>query len=503
MIDGEFNAAVAQIPRLGVFGWQRNYLIVGLPYLQAVSADQFRAVLAHEFGHLSGAHGRAGAWAYRLRTTWGQLLQALEDRGSFLTSLIFGLFFRRYAPFFAAYSFVLARSQEYEADRVSAGLAGARNAADALIGTYIKGYFVEQRVWPDIYKRADRSADPPAAYHTMERVLGSGIAEHEAAGWLERAMGEETGIGDTHPSLAARLAALGQPARIPPPVATTAAEAMLGDSLDRLTAQLDARWSESVQATWRKRHEHARASTRRLQELDAKAQGSALDAEDAWERAVLNEEFGDARAAVDRYAAVLALDPDHAPALYAVGRLLLSRKDEKGLRFVDRAMDEDPDFILAGTQDAHAFLMAKGREPEARWYRQRGEQHLALLTAAEDERSDLSPKDTYLPHQPSEAALAQLRDGLSRFPDVAEAYMVRKRVEYREDEPLYVLGVVARRPWYRSSPKKQHRKLHHQVGESVELPGRTVLLSLDNERNDWMRRVMKKRVPGARIYPVH
>jgi hypothetical protein len=33
----ECNAAVAQRPRLGVFGWYRNYLLIGLPLMEALS----------------------------------------------------------------------------------------------------------------------------------------------------------------------------------------------------------------------------------------------------------------------------------------------------------------------------------------------------------------------------------------------------------------------------------------------------------------------------------
>src|SRR5262249_15618506 len=37
----EFNAAVVQVPRLGLLGWQRNYLLLGLPLMQALSPEQF------------------------------------------------------------------------------------------------------------------------------------------------------------------------------------------------------------------------------------------------------------------------------------------------------------------------------------------------------------------------------------------------------------------------------------------------------------------------------
>jgi hypothetical protein len=42
LIVNELNAAVVQIPRLGIFGWQRNYLLLGLPLLLTFTPAQFR-----------------------------------------------------------------------------------------------------------------------------------------------------------------------------------------------------------------------------------------------------------------------------------------------------------------------------------------------------------------------------------------------------------------------------------------------------------------------------
>jgi hypothetical protein len=52
LLVGAHNAAVVQLPRLGVFGWQRNYLLIGLPLMQSVSPKEFDAVLApyHDVG---------------------------------------------------------------------------------------------------------------------------------------------------------------------------------------------------------------------------------------------------------------------------------------------------------------------------------------------------------------------------------------------------------------------------------------------------------------------
>src|SRR3954453_1077430 len=69
LVDSDMNAGVVQVPRLGIFG-SRNYLVTGLPLLQALTPTEFRAVLAHELAHLSRRHGRLGVWIYRVRATW-------------------------------------------------------------------------------------------------------------------------------------------------------------------------------------------------------------------------------------------------------------------------------------------------------------------------------------------------------------------------------------------------------------------------------------------------
>src|SRR5579862_3747448 len=108
VIDDAFNAAVVQVPLLGLFGWHRNHLVIGLPLMKALTPEQLDAVIAHELGHLAGGHARFSNWLYRLRLAWSQLLDALQrtrSRGAFL----FRGFFDWYVPRFEAYSFPLAR----------------------------------------------------------------------------------------------------------------------------------------------------------------------------------------------------------------------------------------------------------------------------------------------------------------------------------------------------------------------------------------------------------
>jgi len=67
LVTSELNAGVMQVPRLGLFGWHRNYLLVGLPLMKGLTLEQFKSVLAHELGHLSRGHARSANRIYRLR----------------------------------------------------------------------------------------------------------------------------------------------------------------------------------------------------------------------------------------------------------------------------------------------------------------------------------------------------------------------------------------------------------------------------------------------------
>lgn len=173
LIDGQFNASIVQIPRLlGLLG-QQNYLILGLPYMQASSPDEFRAVVAHELGHLSRNHGRVSSWIYRIHATWWALLQALEQQRRLSTAL-FRRFFIWYQPRFEAYSFPLRRLHEYDADKAAADAAGAEPAASSLVTAVLNASYLDTEYWPHVYARANDEPRPPAG---VFRALPQGFAE--------------------------------------------------------------------------------------------------------------------------------------------------------------------------------------------------------------------------------------------------------------------------------------------------------------------------------------
>lgn len=496
LLTDEYNAAVVQTPRLGLFGWQKNHLIVGLPLMQALSPEQFRAVLAHEYGHLAGAHSRFSGWIYRVRKSWHQLMQALDKQGR--ATLLFKKFFDWYSPFFVAYSFVLARANEYEADRAARDVVGARHAADALINLSVKGALLYERFWPGVKERADREAAPAfGPYGQMVGPLNQPLSPEAADQWLRAALARKTDSDDTHPCLTDRLRALEQPPRVPEPVTESAARRYLGESLARFTDELDRAWREHVGESWRERYEHVQKGNAELARLTEKSAQGELELQDAWDFAYWTEEIEGGAAALPRYQAVLARVPEDSSPNFAVGRLLLAQDDESGIPHLEKAMALDPARTRAASEWIGDFLYRQGRKDEARVHFERAEAAQQAAQAAAQERSALTTNDKFAPHGLNDETLAELRERLARQPRIAKAWLARKLLQHRPDEdPAFGLAVQTVF-WYPAGEKYVSKLCEELVGV-----GRMYIVLVNAFDNNAYRRIGKaiKKTKGTLIY---
>mgnify|MGYP003587285643 CR=1 FL=1 len=79
------------------------------------------------------------------------------------TTALLRRFFDWYAPYFDAYSFVLARANEYEADAISARVAGAPVAAAALQRIGVCAVGMDRVFWPGVQRSIQTRKQPAAA----------------------------------------------------------------------------------------------------------------------------------------------------------------------------------------------------------------------------------------------------------------------------------------------------------------------------------------------------
>lgn len=498
LIGEDLNAGVVQLPRFGVAGGYRNTLLVGLPLLKALTPDQFKAVLAHEFCHLARGHGRMSNWIYRQRLRWSRLLDFLdakESRGSFL----FKPFLTWFAPYFGAYSFPLARANEYDADATSARLTAPRTAAEALTAVNVVASYLAERYWPHVHKQADDCPEP--GFAPFQEVGGAVSAELDAARadiWLDQAMSRSTDLADTHPALADRLRALGEPPRLALPAEGAAADMLLGAALPAITEDFDRRWRNNILPSWQERHREVQQGRRRLGELEARvAAGEALSIEEAYERARLTEGVADRpEEALAQFRALHYRAPDYAPACFALGARLLSAADAEGCALIEEAMRLDEHATADGCRALRDYHWRRGNKEDAHRWHARLTERLALHDAAAAERRHIVLTDRFEPHGLPDEAIAELRRALKSVPGLRRAYLVKKRVMHFPQWPLYVFGFTANR-WYWFSDRRRTQAIANHLQQSIAFPGETLIVNVEGTNRRFGRKFRWMR--GTRV----
>jgi Zn-dependent protease with chaperone function len=501
LIVPDCNAAVIQWPRLGVFGWHKNILLIGQPLLEGMDPEELRAVLAHEFAHLSRQHNRFSGWIYRLRRSWQTVFEELSKpraRGEVSLRPVIALFIRWFWPRFHAHAFVLSRANEFEADGTSARLAGAEAAGKALVRVQILGRYVMERFWADVWLEANREEKPPTGvFERMAVSIRTGINAGEAAKWLEQAFRATTGNDDTHPCLRERLGALGVlPGGIeghrladPPPCPVfTAGDRFVGELLTTLRADLASEWGRQNERTWRERNTRAAAIQRRLESMAATVPEPAQDVDCLWEKARLLIDLEGDRSAAPVLGRILELRPEHAPALYCLGRKLLADGDPAGVDYLERAMDEDEEAIGSASQLLHHHYRSWGHTAELRALSTRLDRYEQSVAAAHAERTWVSWKDRFEPHTLSLDTVAGITDRLRGEAAIRGAWLARKRLEHPSRQPVFVLVVDVETPWHGWGRRDRESSVIERLRLQLEVPGRVAILGrAGRTRRVWNR----------------
>lgn len=509
LVSDEFNASIVQIPQFGMFGWSRNYLVIGLPLLRALSPAEFRAVLAHEFGHLSGKHGRFSGWIYRVRQTWVQILTRVKQERSY-ASFLFEPFLAWYAPFLNRYSFVLARAQEREADKYSVDLAGKDVAGLALTRMMTKERVLMENFWPGFFRGAkEQSLAPQDPFTRMLGGLEESIGAAKAQKWFVEALRVPTGYDDTHPALGDRLAAIGFAKDSPElnalveavvkadELRDSAASQYLRELPEEFLARLNRLWRERISQTWNNRHGEIKKARARREELDKLEKTRALTIDEQWERARVIGESESSAAAVPVLKTLLAECPEHAHANFAVGAILLEQGDPEGIAWLEKTMQPGMEIAGEACELVSGFYLEHGDAQKAEEFRKRAEEHYQILLKLHQQATKFSVNDRFAPHDLEESCVKEIQEELRKVRGLAAAYLFRKLID-GPTPALYVLAVNAEFTWRNGRSEKNIGALFNELSARVTIPSPSVFLSLEGEHAYLLGHI--SRIPGAQLF---
>ncbi|MGM0884409.1 MAG: M48 family metallopeptidase [Bacillota bacterium] len=478
LLVDEWNASIVQNPRLGPFGWYKNYLVIGVPLMQGLTEEDFHFVIAHELGHLSNSHGRFGTWIYRTRKSWSRILERLENEKHWSTFL-FKPFFRRYFPRFDAYSFVMARAQEFEADEYGARVAGSNHAGTALIQLSVTGLFLYREFWPSIYSLASEQSHPPKdVYFQLKNALRSPIAKDKIEGWLNESLSEETSWEDTHPSLKERLDNLQMNENLPPLTLITAASDIYLHSIeDVMMTAFSEDWREHEKAEWKERYQYVLQSKQTLSDLETRAFTENLSLDEQWEQAVLTEELLSEDKALPLFQKIA--DVDGLPeAHFAAGRILIAKNEASGAHYLTKAMELDRHIIIPASKILARFYYENDMEEQFDHYYSIFMNESEFKEIFEFERSAVRDEDRFTDHSLPEDIVQEIKSKLQIFPEIVEAQLVQKELQAYPDEPCFVLALKINKPakikWNEDASKKFESQLIDRISTEISMPAQTL-----------------------------
>ena len=502
------NAGVSAVPRLGLLGWPRHHLELGLPLMEVLSEDEFNSVLAHEFAHISGQHGRISGWVYRLRRSWTQAFERggtpRASRGALHRGLL--KFFDWFWPRFSAHAFVLSRLHEFEADAVAARLYGRGPATSALLSIQLHGRLLNEEFWPGLWRNPTDDARPPAdVFHRLRASLDAGVPAARAGQWLHESFRVFTSHDDTHPCLTERWRALGRVAEpegadavSPALTPESSARAFFGANLESVRQRLAEAWSKAAAEHW----QVSQARTRMFREQSDQLSQLTVEheADVLWDRAQATLEFaGEAEAAL-LWREVLARRPGHPLANLYLGRHLINHGNPEGEAHLERALAADENLITAVGGILTDHFTRNGQTERVREWRARLDRHDARVAASHAERNSVTAADRFIAHALSAGELAEARRILAAEPEVESAFLARKDLRHFPEQRLFVLVVRLARRWYAPpSAAKSSAVVGRLIGK-VRLPGRLLIVGEQGGFAAVARKV--KLAPESRFYQI-
>ena len=212
----DVNAFVAE--RGGAMGLgRRRIMALGLPLMQALTVSQFRAVVAHEFGHYYSGDTSLGPWVYRTRQAMYRTLVSLSSSGAMqiLRVSAFAVLARNlvlailawYWKLFMRTTLVFSRKQELRADELACWLAGSPALIGGLCAT-AKATAIGQSFWQtELAPALQAGYRPPFAEGFGLFMTAGGIAKAASAHLDNLLKQTKTNPNDTHPPLSVRVAA--------------------------------------------------------------------------------------------------------------------------------------------------------------------------------------------------------------------------------------------------------------------------------------------------------
>lgn len=183
-------------------GAGRRCLILGLGALPGMTQGQFKAILAHEYGHFSSRDTAGGNLARQVQASMYRMAYTLAVSGQARWYNPAWLFVNGFQRVFLRITLGASRLQEILADRYAALAYGAQNFVDGLTHIVRQSLMFKSQVSQEIKAAAGHNRGLENLY-LLSPIQGQSLQALQAE--VEKEMSRPTAAYDSHPSIQDRI----------------------------------------------------------------------------------------------------------------------------------------------------------------------------------------------------------------------------------------------------------------------------------------------------------
>lgn len=362
----DFTVRIEHFPRWGWFGPAQHVLVLGLPWLMALSPKQAAAGIAHEYARYGSREDWRYAWVQRCRSLWPRYMEALPGAMDSLRNRLLA----RYANYMNAYTLPLAGDLTIRADIAAARCVGPERAAQAIVRSRVMSNWLNAFFWPEFMRHADDQPAPERmpfqSLITALRAADQSMAQRRC--YMEE-MQRKRQVDEVDPPLNERLRCLSQKPELTGMPECTAAEHLLGKHLAQAIRNLDEAWMAREQPYWRQRHEAVQGARLWLDNMGSvpDVEIMNLEALTQYARALLTVgRRADAMAALSRAANHPQGTVETA---WSVAQIVSEHDEAEALPYLDLVIERDAMHAVAAAELALSIAERHGRRDRVGHYK--------------------------------------------------------------------------------------------------------------------------------------
>ncbi|MFD0696198.1 hypothetical protein ACFQZT_19165 [Paenibacillus sp. GCM10027628] len=199
-----------------------------------------------------------------------------------------------------------------------------------------------------------------------------------------------------------------------------------------------------------------------------------LSVEETFQMAEIIEELNSPEEALPLYQDAVMREPSMATAHYAIGRIMAEQNRREAVEHLEYCMNLDSASVPYACRILFLFYMKNDNKVRANQTVERAIASMELLNQQHQETTTISSKDVLVPEQPSEAAIAALKEQLENHAAIERAHILRKKTTYTLDKKIYLVIVE-----FSINHTQQKQHILEKIASAAPNSDEYLLLELD------------------------